>query len=210
MEGLRRDELGFIRAHRYGRADAAQLEREFNMKKGERLYRTGNKNGVKRSEEVRTVTIEFRPGDTFSIGPRITKAAKERGALERALKTETDILKAAGLGSIPEPRLEKWGWSVRMKGFVLPGGTRTDAMICLPDNYPMTSPIGFYLKNGASIGGLDTEHLFEKKAYHGAKDLSGEGWAWFCGVTDSWEPGRHNLLSYVNAVMAFLTEKMEA
>jgi hypothetical protein len=56
---------------------------------------------------------------------------------------------------------------------------------------------------------VDVAHLFPDRVYHGATDLSKEGWSWFCGVPQRWIPGRHNLLSYVNAVMALLAEKMK-
>jgi hypothetical protein len=212
MNGLKKDELGFIRAHGFGRVSAAQLEKELDIRGGEGIYVTGNRAGAKRSSEV-TGAVEYRPGDTFSVGPRITKADggkndRKNDRMNRVLKDEVKILKSAGLGFVPEPALEGWGWSVRMKGLVLPGGSRTDAMICLPENYPISSPMGFYIKKGESPGGADTSHLFSSAVYHGAKNLSKEGWAWFCGVPQTWIPGRHNLLSYVNAVMTLLTEKM--
>lgn len=215
MNGLKKDELGFIRARGFGRISAAQLEKELGVQGNDSVYMAGNRNGAKRSSEVTDADVEYRPGDTFSVGPRITKAdggkngGKNAGdRMKRVLKNEVNILKSAGLGCVPEPKLEKWGWSIRLKGLTLPGGVRTDAMICLPPNYPMTSPMGFYIKEGAATGGADTVHLFPKSAFHGAKNLSEEGWAWFCGVPQTWIPGRYNLLSYINAVMTLLTEKM--
>lgn len=100
----------------------------------------------------------------------------------------------------------KWGWGVRMQGLILPGGSRTDALVLLPASYPLASPIGFYLKKGANVGGLDTNHLYQR-SYHGAPDLGAEGWQWFCGVAEGWIPGRHELLGFISAVFAMLSER---
>jgi hypothetical protein len=118
------------------------------------------------------------------------------------LKREAQELQEAGFGAVPEPEMAKWGWSVRLKGVVLPDGTRSDAMILLPKNYPLASPVSFYLKKRALTGKLDTSHLFADKAYHGALNLSAEGWQWFCGIAEGWRPNRHTLLSYIAIVFA--------
>jgi hypothetical protein len=123
-----------------------------------------------------------------------------------ALKPEVEALKRAGFGAVPQPELSEWGWSVRLKGMPLPGGCRTDALILLPRNYPNASPIGFYLKKGAAIGGLDTGHLYDG-AYHGAQDLTKHGWQWFCGIAEGWRPGRHTLVTYLSLVQSMLAER---
>jgi hypothetical protein len=74
MNGLKKDELGFIRARGFGRVSAAQLEKELDVKNGESVYMAGNRDGAKRSSEVTGADVEYRPGDTLSVGPRITKA----------------------------------------------------------------------------------------------------------------------------------------
>jgi hypothetical protein len=115
-------------------------------------------------------------------------------------------LRAGGFGAVPPPEQTQWGWAIRMKGLTLAGGVRTDAMILLPANYPAVSPIGFYLRQGAVKGTLDQSHLFDA-AYHGAPNLTKDGWQWFCGIVDNWMPGRHSLLTYVACVFAMFTNE---
>ncbi|NWH06444.1 hypothetical protein [Desulfobacter latus] len=119
---------------------------------------------------------------------------------------EVRAIKKAGFGAVPSPKETRWGWCVRLKGLTLPGGSRTDAMILLPKNYPNASPIGFYLKAGANTGGLDRGHLYDT-TYHGAVDLSAHGWQWFCGIAEGWKPGRHNLVTYLSMVLTMLSER---
>ena len=126
-------------------------------------------------------------------------------SLPAGLKREVAILKDAGFGAVRPPEQTVWGWSLRLKGLILPNGTRTDALVLLPKNYPLSSPIGFYLNNNATVGNLDQSHLFDGQAYHGAQTIP--GWRWFCGIADGWKPGRHTLLSYVNVVMSLFNEE---
>ncbi|OAI26761.1 hypothetical protein A1355_18480 [Methylomonas koyamae] len=125
-------------------------------------------------------------------------------SLPAALKREFEDLKSAGFGGIRPPEQTDWGWCLRLKELILPDGTRTDALVLLPKNYPLSSPIGFYLKENAILGTLDRSHLFEGRAYHGAQVIP--GWRWFCGIAEGWRPGRHSLLSYVNVVMTLFNE----
>ncbi|WP_300718258.1 hypothetical protein [uncultured Desulfovibrio sp.] len=180
--------------------------------------------------------VSHKPGTTFVAGPTITKASgllgwlrnggsrpaetpvgghvaggpvptgSCAGGLPPVLKKEVAELHAAGFGAVPPPEKSKWGWVIKLKGLVLAGGIRTDAMILLPAAYPAACPIGFYLREGACTGTLDTGHVF-KGAYHGAPDLSADGWMWFCGVAGDWIPGRHTLLSYVTCVFAMFTNE---
>ena len=70
--------------------------------------------------------------------------------------------------------------------------------------------IGMHLHGGQyNVGGLDTSHLYAR-SYHGAPDLTEEGWNWFCGLAENWIPYRHNLLGYVAAVLALLNERTAA
>ena len=116
------------------------------------------------------------------------------------------MLRSAGFGAVPDPQKTKWGWGLRMQGLILPGGSRTDALVLLPVSYPLASPIGFYLRKGANVGGLDTSHLYQR-SYHGAPDLGAEGWQWFCGVAEGWIPGRHDLIGFISAMFAMLSER---
>jgi hypothetical protein len=96
---------------------------------------------------------------------------------------------------------------VRLRGLTLPGGVRTDALVLLPNNYPLAGPIGFYVREGAATGALDTSHLFDELVAHGAPDLSARGWQWFCGIAEGWQPGRHTLVSYLTLVLALFNDR---
>lgn len=234
MSSFRRGENGLmVRANSYGRTSYDELAREMGVKKGETLYAVDVEKGAKVSRPVKPgqKEVSHKPGTTFVAGPTITKAAglldwlrngasasekaavKTGGAMEPyagglppALKREVAELHNAGFGSVPPPEKGPWGWAIMLKGLVLAGGIRTDAMILLPAAYPAACPIGFYLREGAYTGTLDTAHVF-KGAYHGAPDLSAYGWMWFCGVAGDWIPGRHTLLSYVTCVFAMFTNE---
>ena len=170
------------------------------------------------------------PVSSLSIGPVISKSAfdllnvfrtapaaapppvlatvpiRDEDSIPEEIMREVRILRSAGFGAVPDPQKTKWGWGVRMQGLILPGGSRTDALVLLPASYPLASPIGFYLKKGANVGGLDTNHLYQR-SYHGAPDLGAEGWQWFCGVAEGWIPGRHELLGFISTVFAMLSER---
>ena len=226
MSGIRKDEFGFMRSSGYGRINLDHVRKELGAEGDEVIYHTSNKGGVRSSKVVDGKDVDYKPGDTFNAGPQIVKAAlfnllgqgnsslrKSRsqapsavGPMAQLLKTEMAALKRAGYGAVTSPQPESWGESLRLKGMPLPGGTRTDAMILLPKNYPYTSPIGFYLKKGAALGGLDMEHLYNN-AYHGAIDLTAQGWQWFCGIAEGWKPGKHNLVTYLSMVQTMLAER---
>lgn len=229
---LRKNELGLIvRAKSYGKTSYNDLARQLGLKNGETLYAVSQEKGVRVSRPIApgSASVDQKPGTSFVAGPTITKAAfgflrsrqtddeslpKEMatavsGKAPESLMREVRALRASGFGGAPDPLRTEWGWSIRMKGLILPGGSRTDALILLPDAYPLASPIGFYLRAGSNVGGLDLEHLFPR-SYHGAPDLSGSGWLWFCGVAENWIPGRHDLTGFVSAVYALLSERMPA
>ena len=132
--------------------------------------------------------------------------SREDNAIPEELMREVRMLRSAGFGAVPDPQKTKWGWGLRMQGLILPGGSRTDALVLLPVSYPLASPIGFYLRKGANVGGLDTSHLYQR-SYHGAPDLGAEGWQWFCGVAEGWIPGRHDLIGFISAMFAMLSER---
>ena len=136
------------------------------------------------------------PVSSLSIGPVISKSAfdllnvfrtapaaapppvlatvpiRDEDSIPEEIMREVRILRSAGFGAVPDPQKTKWGWGVRMQGLILPGGSRTDALVLLPASYPLASPIGFYLKKGANVGGLDTNHLYQR-SYHGSRSRSG-------------------------------------
>jgi len=217
MSELTRDELGFVRARRYGRVDRHTLETVLQPQASEQVYVTGVRAGVRTAERVTEDRYPIRPGDTFTLGPRITKAAPPRPAptpgaartapLPAALQREVEALKRAGFGGVERPLASRIGWGLRLRGWALPGGVRTDALVLLPNNYPLAGPIGFYVREGATTGGLDTAHLFDDLVAHGAPDLRARGWRWFCGIAEGWQPGRHTLVSYLTLVLALFNDR---
>jgi hypothetical protein len=226
MSGLSKDELGFVRARGRGRTSRAELSQLLNTQPGEAIYRATVENGVRTSKPVEdSGEIKTKSGDTFSVGPRVTKAAlfanwlTRNGAnhtarphsgsssqVEQRLQQEVAALKRAGFGWAQPAQKTDWGWMVLMNGITLPNGIRTEAMVLLPDNYPLVSPIGFYVKQGAATAHLDTSHLFKQSAFHGAVDLSAHGWQWFCGIAEGWQPGRHTLVSYISIVFMLFND----
>lgn len=215
MNELTRDELGFVRARRYGQVDRQALDALLQPQAGDQVYLTGVRAGARTAEPVRDALVTVRPGDTFTLGPRITKAAPPATApttarltpLPEALQREVDALKRAGFGGVERPLSSRIGWGIRLRGLTLPGGMRTDALVLLPNNYPLAGPIGFYVQEGAATGGLDTTHLFADLVAHGAPDLRSRGWRWFCGIAEGWQPGRHTLVSYLTLVLALFNDR---
>lgn len=144
------------------------------------------------------------PGTTLFAGPRVTKQATP--ALPEALRRELDALRRSGFGGVGTPQSSPEGWRLRLRGLTLPGGVRTDALILLPRTYPLAAPIGFYLAEGAQAASLDQSHLYDR-SYHGAPDLRAEGWRWFCGVAENWQPGRHTLVAFITVTLAFFADR---
>ncbi len=233
MSTFRRNEHGLmVRAGSYGRTSYEELADALGLKNDETLYAVRVENGTRISRPLTKgqKDVSHSPGTTFVAGPTITKAAFFQSLFHREapatppassaapkplpanqplppiLRREVEELHAGGFGAVPEPEMTPWGWGIKMKGLILAGGIRTDAMILLPETYPATSPIGFFVRKGANLGSLDQRHLFDR-GYHGALDLSAYGWQWFCGVPDRWIPGRHTLLSYVTCVFAMFTNE---
>ena len=229
MSALTKDELGFVRARSYGRTNKAELNALLNVGGDEEIYISSIEHGVRKSTVLGNANeVNTKSGDTFSVGPRVTKAALFNelfGGLPRStgttptqatqpntktqhrLQVEIAGLKRAGYGWIEPPTHTQWGWVVELKGIVLPNGVKTNAMVLLPDTYPLVSPIGFYIKNGAPVAGLDTSHLYSKSAYHGAVNLSEQGWQWFCGIAEGWKPNKHTLVSYINIVFMLFNDQ---
>ncbi len=204
MDALTKDELGFVRARKFGRVSRKEMDDLLGTKSDEQVYKAGVDKGVRTAKPLDpSDDIELRPGDTFTVGPRITKAANN---LPEQIRKEADALQRSGFGSVDRPIKTEGYWKIRLKSLTLPGGIRTDALVLLPLNYPLASPIGFYVHEGAATGSLDTTHLFDG-AYHGAPDLSGDGWQWFCGIAQGWKPGRHTLVTYLSLVLSLFNEE---
>lgn len=202
--GLKRDKLGFVRATGYGRIRRDELATLLNLAPDEAVYRSGVDNGVRTGQVVKDAEVNHKPGDTFSVGPRVVKGSQ---AIPAALRDELDGLRRSGFGGVGDPQPSPEGWRLRLRGITLPGGIRTDALILLPKTYPLAAPIGFYLATGAATAHLDQSHLFASRAYHGAPDLSAEGWQWYCGVADNWRPGHHTLVAYLTVTLAFFADQ---
>lgn len=202
--GLKVDERGFaVRAQRYGRVSRKAIIDMLGYQPGDALYRSYN-DGVRTAEVVDANSVDIKPGDTFSLGPTIAKGAERP---PEPILREVSALRGAGFGAAEAPLRKPWGWELLLKGWPLPGGVRTTAMILLPLNYPAVPPVGFYVRKDASIGRLDRDHFFTDRTYHDAVDLTKEGWSWFCGVPEGWRPGRHTLVGFVSAVLAFFNER---
>lgn len=204
--GLVRDELGFLRARSYGRTTGREIRELLGADSTEEAYHSTTQDGGRTSEPVDDSSeVSYQPGDTMTFGPRITKAT-EAAEIPDQIRKEAGALKRAGYAIAGKPERTESGWKLRLRGLILPGGTRTDALILLPFNYPYTSPIGFYVRAGANLGGLDLRHLHDR-TYYGAPKL--DGWQWFCGVVDEWRPGRHTLVTYINIVLRLFNERRQ-
>lgn len=53
-------------------------------------------------------------------------------------------------------------------------------LIVFPSAYPDTPPIGFYLNRHFQLKGGGADGHFTGQAYHGAPNLTGHGWYWYC------------------------------
>jgi hypothetical protein len=90
-----------------------------------------------------------------------------------------------------------------------------DLLIVFPEGYPEMPPIGFYLNQRFELnqGGHDAHAT--GKAYHGAPDLTDQGWHWYCVQMDMQSPGAwrpqadhcqpDNLWTFLNMVREALT-----
>ena len=114
-------------------------------------------------------------------------------------------LRELGLGQVEAERSAQ-GIRVRLRGYILPGGSRTDMLILLPMQFPVLPPEAFFLQRDAAIGHLDLGHLYARWACHGAPNLpaEAEGWLGYCLIAD-WDPRRHTLAGFVAQIGAQLT-----
>lgn len=201
-DGVTVDEFGFVRPRTSGTVSVKDLRRMMNAAADDDLVvlRAG---GGRRVETVSGDSGELRvnAGDRLARSPSIVKAA----VMSEDIRREIAGLKAAGLRDAQ--RVESPAGAadvrIRLRGLTLANGARTDALVLLPLNFPAAAPIGFYVRKGAHHA-LDEVHLFETRTFHGAPDLSAQGWAWFCAVPRAWKPGRHSLAGWVLAAIAFL------
>ena len=88
-------------------------------------------------------------------------------------------------------------------------------LIVPPSTYPNTPPIGFYLNREFHLKNGGTDSHFTGQAHHGAPDLKGQGWFWYCvhmgtGSQGGWRPSADyrqpdNLFTFLNMVRESLT-----
>jgi hypothetical protein len=206
---LRRDEYGFLRSNSYGQASGTDLRTALGAVPGDQVYRSSAAGGFRRSAPVDGDDVSFHPGDTFAVGPKVTKASPPA-----QLQQEWRALQRGGYGQIAPPEETDWGFAIKLFAFALPGGVRTNALILLPKDYPVTPPIGFYIheKGLAAVTtlGIDVRHLFPNQTFYGAPNFANHGWAWFCLKFQPWRPGHHSLLGIVMMVAAVIAEGAKA
>lgn len=92
---------------------------------------------------------------------------------------------------------------------------RCDLLIVFPEGYPDMPPIGFYLNQRFELNSGEHDPHATGKAYHGAPDLTEQGWHWYCVQLDmtargAWRPmADHrqpdNLWTFLNMVRETLT-----
>ena len=196
---LRQDEYGFLRSNNYGETTAPNLRAELGALPDDQVYRSSVQAGVRRSAPVEGESVSYRPGDTFAVGPKVTKAS-----LPALLQREWQALQRGGYGQIEAPEETSWGFAIKLYAFALPGGVRAHALILLPKDYPITPPIGFYIHERGLAAvkalGIDVAHLFPDRTFYGAPNFATHGWVWFCLKFQPWRPGHHNLLGVVMMV----------
>lgn len=203
--GLRRDEHGFLRSSSHGQTSAPNLRAELGAWPDDQVYHSSARSGARTSAPVQGDNVSYHPGDTFAVGPKVTKASTPA-----LLQQEWRALQRGGYGQIKPPQETHWGFAIMLNGFTLPHGVRTDAFILLPKDYPIIPPIGFYIhENGLAAVkrlGIDVRHLFPNKTFYGAPNFANHGWAWFCLKFQPWRPGHHTLLGVVMMVAAVIAE----
>jgi hypothetical protein len=202
---LRKDEYGFLRSTGFGHARGPDLRAQLNAAPDDQLYQSSSRGGVRTSKPVYQDNVSYQPGDTFAVGPKVTKAG-----LPAELHEEWRALQRGGYANIKAPEETDWGFAIKLKNFLLPGGIRTNALVLLPRDYPITPPLGFYIHEDgldeAKSVGIDLTHLFPDKTFYGAPNFSEWGWAWFCLKFQPWRPGHHTLIGIIMMVAAVIAE----
>jgi hypothetical protein len=92
---------------------------------------------------------------------------------------------------------------------------RCDLLIVFPETYPETPPIGFYLNQQFPLRNGQHDPHATGKAYHGAPDLTEQGWHWYCvqmtvDAAGAWHPQANhrrsdNLWTFLNMVREVLS-----
>ena len=92
---------------------------------------------------------------------------------------------------------------------------RCDLLLVFPATYPETPPIGFYLNKRFQLRNGQFDPHATGRAYHGAPDLTDQGWHWYCVQMDmsrsgAWRPQpdyrqADNLWTYLNMVREVLS-----
>jgi hypothetical protein len=219
--GFTRTASGALKARSYGRTTGADLRTALGLAPGDEVIRTGVVNGVRTGSSVGDGPVDARPGDTFVGGPKCQLASGFRSLFgsgstpvpptARSLDQHIAGLSDIGFGHVT-PQRSAQGIRIRLKGFTLPGGSRTDLLLVLPPQFPQLPPIGFYLRGDAATGGLDLSHLFAHRAFHEAPNLSHEpeAWRWYCLIVERWDPARHTLAGFVGQISVQLANGVRA
>src|SRR4051794_22804545 len=118
--GLRRDEYGFLRSSGYGQTSAPDLRAELGAMPDDQVYRSTARGGVRTSAPVDGDNVSYHPGDTFAVGPKVTKASAPPAVLQQEWRT----LQRGGYGQIGPPEETHWGFAIKLYAFALPGGVR--------------------------------------------------------------------------------------
>src|SRR5262245_58864693 len=100
---LRRDEYGFLRTSNYGQTSQPDLRAQLGAEAGDQVYRSSVRGGVRTSSPVHEGQVNYQPGDTFAVGPKVTKAA-----LPPVLHEEWRALQRGGYGQIGPPEETYW------------------------------------------------------------------------------------------------------
>src|SRR5438552_7951760 len=96
---LRKDEYGFLRSGSFGSTTQPDLREQLGAVPGDEVYHSSAHGGVRTSSPVNEGQVNYRPGDTFAVGPKVTKAA-----LPHELHEEWQALQRGGYGQIGAPQ----------------------------------------------------------------------------------------------------------
>ena len=136
---LRRDEYGFLRSNGYGHARGPDLRAELGAMPDDQVYRSSVRGGVRTSAPIEGEDVSYHPGDTFAVGPKVTKASARR-CCSRSGGRAAGRLRSDRAAGGDELGIRDQALRVR------PARRRAgERAILLPKDYPVTPPIGFYI-----------------------------------------------------------------
>src|SRR4051812_23093675 len=105
--GLRHDEYGFLRPNSYGQTSRPNLRADLGAMPDDEVYRSSVRGGVRTSAPVEDEDVSYQPGDTFAVGPKVTKASPPA-----LLQQEWRALQRGGYGQIGAPEETNWGFAI--------------------------------------------------------------------------------------------------